>query len=54
MSPDDHKVLNAISAALSTDPFAATVNILGVKLSRETARAIERQLLRLRVAERAA
>ena len=54
MSAEDHKLLLAISAALSAAPFAAAVNVLGITLSRETARALERQMLRLRVAEKAA
>lgn len=54
MSASDHALLRAITRALSGAPFAATVDVFGLRLSRETARAIERQMLRLRVAERAA
>lgn len=54
MSAEDHTILRALSAALSTNPFAGSVNVLGVTLSRSAARALERQMLRLRVAERRA
>lgn len=54
MSAEDHTLLRALSAALSANPFAAKVNVLGVTLSRSAARALERQMLRLRVAERRA
>ena len=52
MSASDHALLNAITAALFASPFAAEVDVLGSRMSRATARAIERQMLRLRVAER--
>lgn len=51
MSASDHNLLNALTAALNT-PFAPTVEVFGLRLSRATARAMERQLLRLRVSER--
>ena len=52
MSADDHRLLREISAALNLDPFAASIRVFGIALSRQTARAIERQMLRLRFAER--
>lgn len=54
MSPDDHRLLREIIAALNFDPFARTIRVFGVPMSRATARAIERQMLRLRVTERRA
>lgn len=52
MDINDHALLNELSDALGRNPFAATVTVAGVKLTRPTARALERQLLRLRVSER--
>lgn len=54
MSAEDHTLLRALTAALSANPFAGSVNVLGVTLSRSAARALERQMLRLRGAERRA
>jgi len=54
MSASDHALLAAITRALFADPFASTVEVFGLRLSRSAARAMERQLLRLRVADRKA
>lgn len=54
MTASDHNLLNALTAALSGSPFAPTVEVFGMRLSRDIARAMERQLLRARVAERRA
>lgn len=54
MSASDHALLSAISAALFGAPFAPTIEVFGLRLSRTAARAMERQLLRLRVSERKA
>lgn len=54
MTASDHNFLNALTAALSDAPFAPTVEVFGLRLSRGVARAMERQLLRARVAERRA
>lgn len=51
MTPADHALLAALSDALGANPFAGTVRVLGVSLSRETARSLERQLLRLRAGQ---
>lgn len=52
MTRVDHTLLEAIVAALNAEPFAQVVNVHGALLSCPAARAMERQLLRLRVAER--
>lgn len=54
MTTSDHNLLREISRALGADPFAGTVEIFGQRLSRSTARAMERMLLRQRVSERRA
>jgi len=51
MSPEDHALLGQIRIGLA-EPFADPVRVGAVTLSRATARALERQMLRLRVAER--
>jgi|GEM_PF-5050138 len=54
MSASDHNLLREIVRALNADPFAATISVFGQRLSRDTARAMERMLLRQRVVERTA
>jgi hypothetical protein len=52
VTASDHNLLHEVSARLSADPFAATVEVFGQRLSRPMARAMERMLLRQRVGER--
>jgi len=52
MTNSDHTLLEAITAALNAAPFAATVKVHGHAMSRPLARAMERMLLRSRMAER--
>lgn len=54
MTNGDHVLLEALSAALTAEPFAPQVNVHGALMSREVARSMEAQLLRARVAERRA
>ena len=52
MTQSDHALLREVSRALFAQPFAATVEVFGQRLSREAARSMERMLLRQRVSER--
>lgn len=52
MTAADHNLCREISRALGAEPFASTVEVFGQRLSRPTARAMERMLLRQRVSER--
>ena len=52
MTVPDHNLLNEITHALNAAPFAAMVSIFGQPMSRPTVRAMERQMLRLRVSQR--
>lgn len=51
MTLGDHHLLVGLSRALN-EPFADPVLVGGVRLSRHTARAMERHLLRFRCQER--
>lgn len=48
MTAADHALLARVTKALNVDPFAGSVNVDGLTLSRPAARAIERNLLRLK------
>lgn len=48
MARSDHALLQAISAALNAQPFAGEIVVGGARMSRDTARALERQMLRLK------
>lgn len=52
MTNGDHTLLEALSAALTSNPFAHRINVHGALISREVARSMEAQLLRARVRER--
>ena len=52
MTAADHALLAELTWQLSRFPWAPALRIHGVWMSRESARAMERQLLRLRVAAR--
>ena len=54
MTNGDHTLLEALSAALTREPFAAQVNVHGALLSRAVARSMEADLLKRRVRERRA
>lgn len=55
MTLADESLLLRIASALSAEPFAPRVHIgPGLTVSRPTARAMERQLLRLRMDQRRA
>ena len=54
IDPADRMLLASVQSALSDRPFADQVRVAGHLLPRKLARQIERNLLRLRVAERRA